>query len=63
MVFSKIMETPLAFKNFDVLEDGLIYLKLDDQRILCISAIKSGYQSLWEIIISEAHSLLAHLGS
>ena len=61
-VFSKIMRGPQAFENFDVSSGGLVHLKLDDQNVLCIPAVKIGNWNLQEVVISEAHSLLAHLG-
>lgn len=55
------MENPQAFKNFDVSSDGLVHLKLDDWNVLCIPAVKIDDRNLQEVVISEAHSLLAHL--
>ena len=43
--------------------DQLVYLKESDKRILCIPKVIIQGRSTWEIVISEAHSLLAHLGT
>jgi hypothetical protein len=60
--FKLILQTPKAFCNFDV-ENGLIYLQQEDACLLCIPAISYRSRNLREIIISEAHSILAHLGA
>ncbi len=62
--FAKILEAPKSHKNF-VVQNGLIYLKEEgDQEVLGVPdhVIIDG-RNLREIIISEAHSLLAHLGT
>jgi len=62
-VFAKIDENPCHYKNFELTSDGLMYLRnTDGHRVLCIPTIKAGTHSVREIVISEAHSLLAHLG-
>lgn len=60
--FAKILEEPKHFKNFKI-HEGLIYLLDKDRELLCIpdKAIVEG-RTIREIVISEAHSLLAHLG-
>jgi hypothetical protein len=59
----KIIETPKDFRNF-IVEDQLIYLKESERKILCIpeKVIVNGH-TLREILISESHSLLAHLAA
>jgi hypothetical protein len=59
----KILEHPKDYRNFSV-ENQLIYLTESDQKLLCIpeKVVVNG-RTLREIIISEAHSLLAHLGA
>ena len=59
--FRKIIEKPKDFQNFEV-KNGLIYLKEQENRLLCIPKILVHGRNAHEIIISEAHSLLAHLG-
>jgi hypothetical protein len=59
--FKHILETPKAFRNFEI-EDGLIYLKDSDHRVLCVPKITYRGRNIREIVISEAHSILAHLG-
>ncbi|RXW12777.1 hypothetical protein EST38_g13076 [Candolleomyces aberdarensis] len=61
-VFKPIIENPSQFRNFEV-SDGLIYLKEDGQRLLCIPKILINRRSAREMIINEAHLLLAHLGA
>ena len=60
--FRVILEKPGDFRNFET-ENGLIYLKNNDRRVLCIPKILIQGRSAREIIISEAHSMLAHLGA
>jgi hypothetical protein len=59
--FKNILESTKLFRNFEV-EDGAIYLKQEDVRLLCIAALVHQGRNLREIIVSEAHSILAHLG-
>ena len=61
-VFQPIMAKPNEYRNFEV--DGrLIYLKIADRRVLCIPKVVIKGRSAREIVISEAHSMLAHLGA
>ena len=60
--FQPIIARPKDFRNFEV--DGqLIYLKKQGGRVLCIPKALIQGRSAQEIVISEAHSLLAHLGA
>jgi len=62
VVFAKVIENPNHFKNFELTKDGLMYVRSGDgNRVLCIPAAKSGNCMAREIVISEAHSLLAYL--
>ena len=61
-MFNLIIDKPKEFQNFDV-EDGLIYMKEAGRRLLCIPKILVNNRSIREIIIAEAHSMLAHLGA
>ena len=61
--FEKILETPRVFKNFSLTDDGFIRLKPHDRIMICIPDIQIGERTLWEMIINQVHSLLAHLGS
>jgi Integrase zinc binding domain len=61
-IFKAIIDRPKDFRNFEV-KDGLIYLKLNGKSLLCIPKLLINERSIYEIIISEAHSLLAHLGA
>jgi hypothetical protein len=60
-IFKLVIEKPKDFRNFEV-KDELIYLKLDGKTLLCIPKIMINNRNVHEIIISEAHSILAHLG-
>ncbi|KAG2114386.1 hypothetical protein DEU56DRAFT_749001, partial [Suillus clintonianus] len=59
--FNKILEQPQAFKNFE-LSNGRMFLKDNDRRILCIPDVRIGERRIREVLISHAHSILAHLG-
>ncbi|KZT28187.1 hypothetical protein NEOLEDRAFT_1059010, partial [Neolentinus lepideus HHB14362 ss-1] len=59
--FKQILEHSREYKNFDITE-GLVYLRSDEHRLLCIPDIRVNGRSAREIVISHAHSLLAHLG-
>lgn len=59
--FSRILEKPSEYRNFAV-EDGHVYLKEKNTKRLCIPKAMLQGRSVREIVISEAHSLLAHLG-
>jgi Integrase zinc binding domain len=61
-LFEPILKNPTQFRNFEV-EEELIYLKEQRKRLLCIPKIIIEGHSAWEIIISKAHSVLAHLGA
>ncbi|CAA7257324.1 unnamed protein product [Cyclocybe aegerita] len=60
--FTKILEKPKEFHNFEV-ENGIVYLKEHERKLLCIPKLLIKGRSAQEIVISEAHSLLAHLGA
>ena len=60
--FQPIIAKPKDFHNFEV--DGqLIYLKQQAGRVLCIPKIVINGRNIRELVISEAHSILAHLGA
>ena len=60
--FQLILEKPNEFRNFEV-ENRVIYLKSAERRVLCIPKVLLQGQSARELVISEAHSMLAHLGA
>ncbi|TFY57697.1 hypothetical protein EVJ58_g6867 [Rhodofomes roseus] len=60
--FRRILLAPEQYKDFEV-KDGLIYLKRESHRVLCIPDILIGSRRVREIIIKHAHSVLAHLGA
>lgn len=59
--FKIIIEKPSEYKNFE-LSNGLVYLREKDKRLLCIPDIMVGERRIREMLISHAHSILAHLG-
>ena len=61
-IFQSVLDKPKEFRNFKV-KDGLVYLKLNGTNLLCIPKMTINGRSVHEIVISEAHSLLAHLGA
>ncbi|TFK48334.1 hypothetical protein OE88DRAFT_1634946, partial [Heliocybe sulcata] len=62
LFFKAIIEKPRDFKNFTY-EEGLLFLQLQDKRVLCLPDVSIGGRSIREIAISHAHLLLAHLGT
>ena len=60
--FRMILEKPKEFRNFKSI-NGLIYLKDNDKRVLCIPKVVIKGRSAQEVVIAEAHSMLAHLGA
>jgi hypothetical protein len=58
--FQWIMDSPKDYQNFEV-NDGLIRIRLKEKILLCIPDIQIKEHTIQEIIISQAHSLLAHL--
>ena len=61
-MFKSLLEQPKDFSNFEVNEQ-LIYLKDLEKRVLCIPKVVIRGRSVREIVISEAHSILVHLGA
>jgi len=60
--YERIIKKPNEFCNFEV-ENGLVYLIDKESKVLCIPKVIIRGHSAREIIISEAHSMLAHLGA
>ncbi|CAA7263787.1 unnamed protein product [Cyclocybe aegerita] len=61
--FKSIVDNPNEYKNFEFdKQKGLLYLIQDSRRLLCVPDVKTGGRKIREIIISEGHTLLAHLG-
>ncbi|TEB32912.1 hypothetical protein FA13DRAFT_1599527, partial [Coprinellus micaceus] len=60
--FSTIIERPKEYRNFRV-EGGYIYQQDENRRALCIPRIVVDRRSVREMVINEAHSVLAHLGA
>lgn len=63
-MFKSIVESPNEYKNFEYdQKNKLLYLKQDNNKLLCIPDIKINDSSARGLVISEGHSLLAHLSS
>ncbi|TFK60598.1 hypothetical protein BDN72DRAFT_779200, partial [Pluteus cervinus] len=60
--FKKILDSPKEFKNF-IVEDDVVYMSGSTRPLLCVPKVQIGEKSARELVIDEAHSLLAHLGS
>ncbi|OCH83977.1 hypothetical protein OBBRIDRAFT_742402, partial [Obba rivulosa] len=60
--FREILAKPRHYKNF-VEKEGLIYLRDKQRELLCIPNILWDGRSMREVVISHAHTLLAHLGA
>ena len=60
--FRHVLKKPQDFKNFNV-EDGLVSLLKDGKQVLCVPDCAIGGRRVREIIITHAHSILAHLGT
>ena len=61
-IFKSILEKPRDFRDFNI-KNSLIYLKLNRKDLLCIPKMIINGRNLYKIIISQAHSILAHLGA
>jgi hypothetical protein len=61
LFFDLIIKNPRDYKNFEV-SNGFVFLKDKEQCLLCTPNIMVGPRRLREILISHAHSILAHLG-
>ncbi|KAG8934907.1 hypothetical protein FRC01_012956 [Tulasnella sp. 417] len=61
-LFKDVIADPARYRNFES-RDGLLFLKDGGKSLLCIPDIKLGDCRVREILITYAHSLLAHLGS
>lgn len=60
--FQRVIDSPKQFCNFEVTE-GIVRLRLNDRTLVCIPDIRIVGRRLQESIISQAHTLLAHLGA
>ncbi|TFK65192.1 hypothetical protein BDN72DRAFT_732574, partial [Pluteus cervinus] len=60
--YSKILEAPKQYKNF-VVKDNLVFIVENGGERLCIPDVQIGKRSAREILIDEAHSILAHLST
>ena len=64
--FSLVLQNPTHYANFEVVgnkKEELIYLKDTERRVLCIPDVAIGSRKAREIVITHAHSILAHLGA
>jgi hypothetical protein len=60
-IFKAIIRKPKDFRNF-LVDNKIVYLIQNRNKVLCVPKVLINGRSAHEIIISEAHSLLAHLG-
>ena len=60
--FVDILANPTRYKNFYT-ENELVYLRDGGRKLLCVPSILKASRNVREIVISHAHSLLAHLGA
>lgn len=60
--FKLVLENPKNYKNF-VVKGELIFLSTEEKNTLCLPNVKHNGKGVRELVIEEAHSLLAHLGS
>lgn len=60
--FKMVLEKPDDYTNFDE-EAGLIYLLTSEERLICVPSFLHQGRSVREIIIEQAHRLLAHLSA
>jgi hypothetical protein len=61
LFFKDILANPKAYRNFEV-QDGRVYMHLEETKVVSIPHLEFKGHNLREIVISEAHSVLAHLG-
>ncbi|QRW02440.1 Pol polyprotein/retrotransposon [Ceratobasidium sp. AG-Ba] len=59
---SHIASEPSQYRNFE-LRDDVLYLRRDENLVLCVPDVKIGERSVREVVITHAHSILAHLGA
>ncbi|TFK17747.1 hypothetical protein FA15DRAFT_546393, partial [Coprinopsis marcescibilis] len=61
--FKNVVTNPRHYKNFEM-EGYLLYMKTEEgKRMLTIPDCKHEGRNIRELIIAEAHTLLAHLGT
>jgi hypothetical protein len=60
--FNRILLSPKQFKDFSVRE-GLIFMQRADNELLCIPNIVVDGIGMRTLVISQAHSILAHLST
>ena len=59
--FKPILENPSNFTNFEIMDD-LIFFRSEGVIKLAVPDVKVNNQSVRELVIRQAHSILAHLG-
>ncbi|KAJ3556748.1 hypothetical protein NP233_g11909 [Leucocoprinus birnbaumii] len=60
--FKSIIDSLKEYKNFR-LDNGLLLINIQGSERLCIPNVSIDNRSIREVLISEAHSLLSHLGA
>jgi Integrase zinc binding domain/RNase H-like domain found in reverse transcriptase len=61
-LFKKVIKAPTHFKNFEIINKLLYTRNLAENHVLCIPAIVRDDRCLTELILSQAHQVLGHLG-
>jgi hypothetical protein len=59
-LFKIVIDKPNEHKNF-IWKNNLLYIKLENREVLCIPDVTIDNRKLQELLISEVHTLLAHL--
>ena len=59
--FEAILTNPEEFTNF-LVEDGLVFFVSEEMRTITVPDVKVGGERVREVLIKQAHSILAHLG-
>jgi hypothetical protein len=59
--FKDMLTHPRNYKNFEV-SNRLVFLQDNGRRVLCVPDVAIGKRRVRKILISYAHSILAHLG-
>ncbi|KAF8593611.1 hypothetical protein BDV93DRAFT_411961, partial [Ceratobasidium sp. AG-I] len=61
-LFKVILEEPSRYRNFEE-KDGVLYMRRESHNLMCIPDIEINGRKVREVIITHAHSILAHLGA
>ncbi|EJD38758.1 DNA/RNA polymerase [Auricularia subglabra TFB-10046 SS5] len=59
---NQILKNPNDYRNFRV-ENDIIYMITEEERLICVPDAKVDGRSVRKVVISQAHSILAHLSA